>query len=147
MLHIKDIKNLSELSATFCDTHKKSKFFTNYVSILKLGKSQSTDFDVQLADTTTVMVQYIFLSIKKRIESYQTLGKLFENTKAECLEIKLHQRLIALLIAILKIVEELFPEVDSQKMMARMLNDSNYFERIKRIFEPNPNLETNRKVG
>jgi|GEM_PF-7121702 len=140
MLHIKDIKNLSELSATFCDTHKKSKFFTNYVSILKLGKSQSTDFDVQLADTTTVMVQYIFLSIKKRIESYQTLGKLFENTKAECLE-------IALLIAILKIVEELFPEVDSQKMMARMLNDSNYFERIKRIFEPNPNLETNRKVG
>jgi len=147
MLHTKDIKNLSELSATFCDTHKKSKFFTNYVSILNLGKSQSTDFDVQVADTTTVMVQYIFLSIKKRIESYQTLGKLFENTKAECLEIKLHQRLIALLIAILKIVEELFPEVDSQKMMARMLNDSNYFERIKRIFEPDANLETNRKVA
>jgi len=28
-----------------------------------------------------------------------------------------------------------------------MLNDSNYFERIKRIFEPDPNLETNRKVA
>lgn len=38
MLHTKDIKNLSELSAPFCDTHKKSEFFTSYVSILKLGK-------------------------------------------------------------------------------------------------------------
>jgi hypothetical protein len=87
------------------------------------------------------MVQYIFLSIKKRIESYQTLGKLFENTKAECLEVRLHQRLIALLIAILTIVEELFPEVDSRKMMTRMIADSDYFHRIKRIFEPDHNLK------
>jgi hypothetical protein len=116
-------------------------FFKETKQLLNLGKSQSTDFDVQVADTTIVMVQYIFLSIKKRIESYQTLGKLFENTKAECLEVRLHQRLIALLIAILTIVEELFPEVDSRKMMTRMIADSDYFHRIKRIFEPDHNLK------
>jgi hypothetical protein len=122
-------------------------FFKETKQLLNLGKSQSTDFDVQVADTTIVMVQYIFLSIKKRIESYQTLGKLFENTKAACLEVRLNQRLIALLIAILTIVEEVFPEVDSQKMMTRLIADSDYFQRIKKIFDPDPNLETNRKVG
>lgn len=122
-------------------------FFKEAKQLLNLGKSQSIDFDVQVADTTIVMIQYIFLSIKKRMESYQTLGKLFENTKAECLEVRLHKRLIALLIAILTIVEDLFPEVDSRKMMTRMIGDPDYFNRIKRIFEPDHNLETNRKAA
>ena len=38
MLHSKDIKNLSELTLTFCSKHKKAEFFTNFVSILQLGK-------------------------------------------------------------------------------------------------------------
>jgi hypothetical protein len=38
-------------------------------------------------------------------------------------------------------VEELFPEVDSRKMMTRMIADSDYFHRIKRIFEPDHNLK------
>ena len=58
-----------------------------------LGKSQSVDFNAQIADTTIVMIQHIFLSIKNAIEKYETLGKLFEGTKAECLETKLHDRL------------------------------------------------------
>jgi hypothetical protein len=122
-------------------------FFKESKQLLNLGKSQSTDFDAQLADTTIVMVQYIFLSIKKRMESYQTLGKLFENTKAECLEIKLHQRLIALLIAIVAIIEELLAEVDTQKMIIKMINKPEYLERLKRILEPNHNIETTSKVA
>jgi hypothetical protein len=113
----------TELSANFTKTVETYQlrwsievFFKESKQLLNLGKSQSTDFDVQIADTTLVMMQYIFLSIKKRMDSYQTIGKLFENTKAECLEVKLHQRLIALLIAIVTIIDELFAEVDTQNL-------------------------------
>ena len=136
----------TDLSANFTKTVETYQlrwsievFFKESKQLLNLGKSQSTDFDVQIADTTIVMIQYIFLSIKKRMDSYQTIGKLFENTKAECLEIKLHQRLIALLIAIVTIINELLAEVDTQKMIAKMIHNPAYFERLKRIFEPEPN--------
>jgi hypothetical protein len=41
MLHNKDIKNLSELKLSFVRKHKKSTFFLEFISILKLGKLQA----------------------------------------------------------------------------------------------------------
>ncbi len=38
MLHNKDIKNLSELKTTFLCDDKKEIFFTEMISILKIGK-------------------------------------------------------------------------------------------------------------
>ena len=115
-------------------------FFKESKQYLGLGKSQSTDFDVQIADTTIVMMQHIFLSIKKRMENYETLGKLFENTKAECLEVKLHQRLLALLIAIAEIIDEIFTETDSCKLIATMINKPKAFEKLKLLINP-PNYK------
>ncbi len=81
------------------------------------------------------------------MDSYQTIGKLFESTKAECLEVKLHQSLIALLIAIVTIIDELFAEVDTQKMITKMIHNPEYFERIKRIFETDPNPKITPKAA
>lgn len=107
-----------------------------------LGKSQSTDFDVQIADTTIAMMQHLFLSIKNRVEKYETLGELFENTKAECLEMKLHQRLLALLIAIAEVIDEIFTEVDSCQLISRMIHNPEAFEKLKLLISPQ---ETNYK--
>jgi hypothetical protein len=99
--------------------------------MLNLGKSQSNDFDGQIADTTISMIQYLFLALQNQIESYETLGRLFENTKAEILDIKLHERLLHLLIEILKIIETLFENSDSDVIMTKLLNNDNAFKQLK----------------
>ena len=133
----------TDLSANFSDTvaiyqirWSIEVFFRESKQSLRIGKSQSTDFDTQIADTTIAMMQYIFLSIKNRMEKYETLGKLFKNTKEACLEMKLHDRLIALLIAIAEIIDQMFDQVDSCQMISKMIENPKLFERLKRLIEP-----------
>ena len=111
-------------------------FFKEAKQLLNLGKSESQDFDAQIADATITMIQYIFLSIRNRIEKYESIGKLYQNTKAETLEIQLHERLIILLIAVLEIIEELFEDADADKLFVRMINDETVFDRIKLLLQP-----------
>ncbi len=76
-------------------------FFKEAKQHLNLEKSQSNDFDAQIADTTIVMIQYLFLVLQKRVYSYETIGKVFEKTKEFTLKKRLHERLIALLLAMI----------------------------------------------
>lgn len=99
--------------------------------MLGLGKSESRDFDGQIADTTITMIQYIFLALRNRIEKYESLGAVFEQVKVQTLELKLHERLIKLLIAITEILEDLFEDIDIEKLFVRLLNDERAFERLK----------------
>ena len=108
-----------------------------------LGKSQSVDFNAQIADTTIVMIQHIFLSIKNAIEKYETLGKLFEGTKAECLETKLHDRLLQLLIDIVEKIDQILGEVDSEDMISKIIHNDEVFEKLKLIIYPQKNTFKN----
>jgi len=106
-------------------------FFKESKQMLNLGKSQSIDFDAQIADTTITIIQYIFLALANRIEKYESLGKLFENTKEAIIELKLHERLIALLIAIIDIIASLFKDADSEDLFTTIINDDKAFEKIR----------------
>ncbi len=114
-------------------------FFKETKQMLNLGKSQSNDFDAQIADTTITMIQYIFLFFFNRIDKYESIGKLYENSKAETLEIKLHERLIILLIAVIEIIEDLFEDVDRDQVFFKMINDEQAFEKIKLLLCPTKN--------
>lgn len=109
-------------------------FFKESKQMLWLGKNQSNDFDAQIADTTIVMIRYIFLSLRNRMDKYESLGKLFENTKAEIIESRLQERLVALLIAILDIITELFEQLDEEKIIKKIIHDEQAFEKIRRLF-------------
>jgi len=114
-------------------------FFKESKQMLGLGKSQSNDFDAQIADTTIVMVQYIFLALRNRIDKYESLGKLFENTKADVIESRLQERLVTLLIAILKVVVTLFEELDEEVIIEKIINNEQVFEKIKLLINPSAN--------
>ncbi len=114
-------------------------FFKESKQLLNLGKNKSSDFDGQIADTTITMIQYIFLALRNRMEKYESLGKLYENTKAETLDIKLHQRLIIALIAIIKIIEDLFKDADTDKVLTKIINDEQVFEKLKPLLFPDQN--------
>lgn len=111
-------------------------FFKESKQMLDLGKNQSEDFDAQVADITITMIQYVFLALGNRIEKYESLGKLYENTKEAVVELKLHDRLIALLIAIIDIIDFLFKDADSEELFTTIINNDKAFEKIRLLINP-----------
>jgi len=108
-------------------------FFKESKQLLGLGNSQSTNFDTQIADTTITMVQYIFLALQNRIERYQSIGQLFKGTKEDIVDLRLHHRLVQLLIAIIELVDGLFMQVNMDEIMTTIINDDKALSKIVRM--------------
>ena len=53
-------------------------FFKEAKQYLLLGKSQSQDFDAQIADTTLSLIRYILLSYYERTHYGMSIGGLFQ---------------------------------------------------------------------
>lgn len=68
-------------------------FFKEAKNHLRLGKSQSLDFDAQIADTTISMMQYNILSLAKRLLDYESLGELFKQAGVETLELTIVEKI------------------------------------------------------
>ena len=87
-------------------------FFKEAKQIFGLGKSQSTNFDVQIAQITLTMVQYLLTSIRYRIEAYETIGGLFKELKQDYIENKLNIRILAVVSLIVDILEKMIKSID-----------------------------------
>ena len=127
----------SDLASTFTETVEAYQirwtievFFKEAKQHLGLGKCQSKDFDAQVASATLVMVQYIFLSLRNRIDKYETIGGAYRGTKEDVLELRLHERLIALLVAITEVLETVFGQLETEELLVKMMNDETAFEKI-----------------
>ena len=95
-------------------------FFKEGKQHFRLGKSQSRDFDAQIADTSLSLIQYNIFSLAKRIEAYETLGGLFEETQKKALELTLWQRIWELFIEISTLLAETF-EIEPNEFMTKIL--------------------------
>jgi hypothetical protein len=102
-------------------------FFKETKQILKLGKCQSTNFDVHIAQTTITFIQYILLSIQYRIEAYETIGGLFRDLKDGYVEYKLNERIFALINEIIQLLEDLFVEIDLYNITSQIINKMEKF--------------------
>lgn len=132
----------TDLSASFNDTIEAYQirwtievFFKETKQHLGLGKCQSNDFDAQVASATLVMIQYIFLSLRNSIDKYESIGGAYRATMENVLEQNLHERLIALLVAIMEVFEMFFDEIDTAELFTKLLNDEAAFEKIKILIE------------
>lgn len=100
-------------------------FFKEAKQYLNLGKSESNDFDAQIADATISMIQYIVLGFYKRFLSYETTGELFRKSRNELIELTIVNRIWLLFIELqLQIVELFGIEVD--ELYEKILSDANY---------------------
>lgn len=132
----------TDLSANFNETIEVYQirwsievFFKECKQSLQLGKCQSKNFDAQIADTTITFIQYQFLAVKNQIDKYESLGELMKNTKAEQLEHKLHERLIAILINILEHLDKLFEDVDNESLISTLIYDEKVFRQVKAFMD------------
>ena len=106
-------------------------FFKEVKQLLGLGKSQSTNFDVQVAQTTITMIQYLLISLKYRMEAYETIGGLFKEIKQDYIEHKLNQRLLAAIVEILAALDLLTENIDFNETISKLIYYSDAFSFLK----------------
>jgi hypothetical protein len=104
-------------------------FFKEAKQYLGLGKSQSQDFDAQIATTTICMLQYNLLSMARRFADYESLGDLFRNTKAETIQLTVNERIWEIIVNILNAFAELF-EIDTEMLMGKLITDNELIEKL-----------------
>ena len=102
-------------------------FFKEAKQLLLLGKNQSTNFDVQIAHTTIVMIQYQLLSLKYRLEAYQTIGGMFSEVKQNIIEHKLNERIIAVISEIITVLDFLVDGLDLELTLRKLIQYSDQF--------------------
>ena len=99
---------------------------------LQLGRSQNTDFDGQIADTTLVLITYTILTLQKRFESYETMGILFREIQTDLLELTLWERLIR---QVLRMIINLFEVLDIalEEVMAKLIRNDEASKKLMLI--------------
>lgn len=97
-------------------------FFKEAKQLLNLGRSQSTNFDVQVAQTTITMIQYLMLSLKYRTEAYETINGLFKDVKQDYIEHKLNERIWNLIFDILSVLEILGVTFDYEETVSKLIS-------------------------
>ena len=102
-------------------------FFKEAKQLFKLGTCQSTNFDVQIAQTTITMIQYLLTSIRYRMEAYETIGGLFRQLKQDYIESKLNIRILAVIHQIMTFLERITSDIDFQRIARELINNSEAF--------------------
>ena len=106
-------------------------FFKETKQLLGLGKSQSTNFDVQIAQTTITMMQYLLISLKYRMEAYETIGGLFKDIKHDYIEHKLNERILLVIVEILAVLDLLIGGIDFEETISKLICDSDQVAFLK----------------
>ena len=114
-------------------------FFKECKQLLNLGKSQSSNFDGQIADTTVTLIAYILLSLRYRYEHYETMGELYRSINSEVLRETLDKRLWGLFVELLLTVAILL-NTDADELMEKMLANPQVANMLSKLLDNN-NME------
>jgi len=108
-------------------------FFKESKQLLGLGRSQSNDFDAQIADTTITMIQHLLLTMKFRFDHYETKGALFRDIREGLIQARLDERLWGLFIEVLKVIQVLYDEIDEMEIMEKIFKDERAYKMLSKL--------------
>lgn len=110
-------------------------FFKDCKQNLGLNACQSTDFDANIAHISIVFMNYMVLSLKKRIDDYETIGALFRNVKEILLEKTLIEKIWKLFTEVFsKFLSEL--GIDWNIFIKKFIDEKQVFDnQIKNAFQ------------
>ncbi len=109
-------------------------FFKEAKQLFGLGKCQSTNFDVQIAQITITMTQYLLTSIRYRMEAYETIGGLFKDLKQDYIENKLNVRILAVVNLIITLLEKLIESIDIEWITRKIIANIEDFGVLKNTY-------------
>ncbi|MCK5170339.1 MAG: hypothetical protein KAQ75_10705 [Bacteroidales bacterium] len=79
------------------------------------------------------MIQYLLISLKYRIEAYETIGGLFKDVKQDYIEHKLNERLLVAIVEILAVLDLLIGAIDFEETISKLICYSNKFSFLKNV--------------
>jgi hypothetical protein len=106
-------------------------FFKESKQLLGLGRCQSNSFDAQIADTTITMIQHILLTMRYRVDHYESMAGLFSQAQEDAVLQRLDQRLWGLFVEIVTIITVLFEDIDEQELLEKIFKN----ERVSQLFD------------
>ena len=109
-------------------------FFKESKQYFGLGKSQSQDFDAQIADISIAMIEYNVFSLAKRIESYESIGGLFEHVKDQGMELTIANRIWGFILELLQIIAG-FIDGDFNELIISIMKNKPEENKIFRLIE------------
>lgn len=109
-------------------------FFKEAKQYFGLGKSQSRDFDSQIADTTISMLQYNIFSLAKRFGAYETLGELFREARESITELTVCHRIWGFFLELISIISDFF-EIDPDELIEKIIAANTKDNRLIRLME------------
>jgi hypothetical protein len=110
-------------------------FFKEAKQLLELGTSQSTNFDVQIAQTTINMIQYLLVSLKFRQQAYETIDGLFKDIKQDFIEHKLDDRIMLAIVELIAVLEFIIEGFDIEVTISNLIRYNEKFEFLINIKE------------
>ena len=113
-------------------------FFKESKQLLGLGKCQSNSFDAQIADATITMIQHILLTMRYRIENYESIPGLFSELKEATVKQRLDQRLWGLFIELLQVIAKLIEDLDEQELLEKIFQNEQVSQMINHILRGDP---------
>jgi len=108
-------------------------FYKESKQHLNLGKSQSIDFDTQIADTTISIITYNLLSSIRSLNEYKSIGGLFEQISKNNITPNLIDRINELLEQILEILVEVL-QVDIYRILDEKLSSPDFDNKYLKTF-------------
>ena len=101
---------------------------------LRLGGSQNTDFDGQVADITITLATHTILSLQKRFSSYETMGELFRETGQHLLELTLWERLIKVFLKLIIQMATIL-DIDVEEIIGKLMQSGQKSEQLLAIIK------------
>lgn len=108
--------------------------FKEAKGLLGLGKCQANNFASQIAATSLTALQYNILSVVKRFMAYETIGKLFEATSRDSLELSITERIWGALQEVIIAIANLFGLAD-EDIYDAVINRSDEINHICDIYK------------
>lgn len=129
----------TDLSLSFVEAIEKYQIrwtievlFKECKQYLRLGKSQNTDFDGQIADATLTLVTHTILTLHKRFSAYETMGQLYRQTQQNLIELTLWERMLKIFTKMLIEILEVF-SIDPDQAMERLMKDEEVGSKLRFI--------------
>jgi hypothetical protein len=109
-------------------------FFKESKNYFGLGKSQSRDFDAQIADISIAIIEYNVFSLAKRFEAYETIGGLFVHSKDQAMELTISLRIWGFILELLRIIADLI-DGDFNELIINIMKNKPEDNKIFRLIE------------
>lgn len=109
-------------------------FFKESKQYFNMGKSQSQDFDAQIADITLATLQYNIFSLAKRFAAYETLGQLFRDGKSHILELTIAQRIWGFILELIELIKDIF-DIDTNELIVNIMKSDTKNNKIIKLLQ------------